>query len=810
MPGHEPVACWGRRLVAIVSLFALLGGSATGVFAQPVNGNVEAIGFQANVPSRNVIRAGQWFPILLSVMAQTTEAQEVELQCQFVDADGDQVVYLRRHVTANPDSQRRVWCYAVVPPESAGRPIDVDVVGADGALLTRIALPMHEAISNDTQLVLDISAQRLTLLDRLDSGQNRYYDAAWGTRKLYRPVCRAQLPMRDLPDRWFGLEAVDVVVWDEPDPDQLNIAQLEALIQWVQHGGQLVLGIGPSWNKLQDSVLAEILPLKGSAPPVEVTGLEIFERRFRQTNDRGFKVPISVAVGEPAHNARVTFRDRLPDRSTLNLLAMCDVGSGRVIASAARLRDLAAPELSLKTDELLGEFFDVNRVTDEMNAAEANAMLMSTNVVELYEPLVAQVEFRGLAGARMLLAFAFVAAYILISTFGVWAWLRRRSMMHLNWTAFSACAVVGGVLSLGAVGLTRGVTDAVHNVSFVDMTAGSTEARVTGLYGYKSSVRRRVDITLPGESDYLRPMTVSTRMGANRYATPERYEAVPDDAELENVLMRATLKQFEGCWQGNLTGSVRGELTASRANGRITPESWIQSDLPVEFVGGYLLYIDPRLSERGGVPDRIAGFDRRTDRPDEGNKYYNASVVPPAVNVLAVRVPPLKQGEKIDSLGQRGTEARFNEYGKYESDRTRWEAQIDPDPMQEPMLPTLHRRQIGEWAAAFGFTGTVFGDTLATPDAAGMLASTRDLYLHNSSTTKFETVGRPVTTRGMVDLDVTHWLTRGQAVLLLIAHEPGPAELHMDEQARPNAAGYSYYRIRVPIKYVQSPPRGGA
>lgn len=774
-------------------------GPVASVRAQPVQGDVRSVGFQAGVESRFVVRNGQWFPILVELTGQGTQAYDVELRCERVDLDGDRVTYVEPHVVVNPDTPKRVWCYAVTLKENAAQPMKLDIIGDDRALIIRLPMPAFEPISNDTQLILDVSDQRFTGLDAIKSPKDTYFAPNWGGRRHYRSICVATLPARDLPDRWWGLEAVDVIVWDEPDPDQLSPAQLEALVQWVRSGGQLVVGIGPAWTRIQKSVLAEIMPLRGGQSPVEVRRLVTFERRFARGEAQGFKGPISVALGEPVKDALVTFQDRLPDNRVVSLIALRCVGSGRVIATAARLRDLRELRPSR---EFYKELFDLNANEPAFLKKEGEGAWSLGFGGGLYEPLIERIEFRRAATARVLAAFAFVAAYILLSTFGVWTWLKRHSLAHVSWAAFAAFAVVASLLSLGAVGLSRGVTGTVHNISFVDLEAGSGEARATSYFGYKSNRRQGVDLSLPVEDGYLRPLATGGEIDSVDYATPERYDAVPVKATLVGTPMRATLKQFEGFWQGELEGSIRGSLTARRDSGRITPQSWLQNDLDLDFIGGYLLYVDPRLRERdGGVPYRVAGLNTRTDR----RRYYGSEKVPPAINVLALRIPALNSGQKLNRLGT-SQDAEYNEYGIYDQAHARWQTRSKPDPRSEPMLWTLHRRQVDQWAPSLG--RTLLGSALEPSDAAALLASTRNLYLHNSDVNEFDSVGRPISTAGLVDQDVTHWLTRGRAVLLLLSEAPGPATLHLDGKPKVSKEGRSIYRVRVPIQYTGRPPRG--
>ena len=763
---------------------------AVQVRAQPVQGDVGSIGFQAAVPTRYVIRYGQWYPILVNLNAQGTQSYEVELRCEGSDLDGDHITYTEPHVVVTPAAGiKRVWCYAVTLREQAGPPPTIDVIGDDGALISKINVPLCEAIGNDTQLILDISTNRVTTLERIKSDPKFYVGLAWGNRAYYRSICIAALPARDLPDRWWGLEAVDVIVWDEPNPDSLSIAQLEALVRWVRNGGQLVLGVGPAGALIQNSALAEIMPLKFTQAAVEVSRLPTFQARYTIT-DSSLESPISVALGAPVSDALVTFKERLPDNNVFNLIGLHCVGAGRVIAVAARLNDLG---LLRPRTEYLHELLDLNRNQPEFKANELSENTMFRGLLRLYDPLIGQIEFRRLAGARVLAAFAFVAAYILMATFGAWSWLRRHSLTHLSWITFAGFAVVAGALSLGAVGLTRGVTGVVHSYSFVELDSDSSQARGTAYFGYKSNRRQRIEIALPGQESYLRGLA-SAADRPKVYTTPERYTALAGSATLADTPMRATLKQFEGFWSGELGGRIHGDLTTQRSTGKITLNSWLQNELELDFIGGYLLYIDPRLSGRdGGVPDRISGMDTRSDRA----KYYGSEKVPAAVNILAVQLPPLRAGERITRLG-------VDEYAEYESKHYTWASRANPDPELEPMLPTLRFRQFNDWVGSLDIAG---GDWLR-PDAAALLASTRNMYLHNGSINDFTNVGVPLDIEGLVDQDVTHWLIRGQAILLLLSDQPGPATLYLDGEPKAAKEGRAIYRVRIPLKYSGRPPRG--
>ncbi|RMF71295.1 MAG: hypothetical protein D6744_18170 [Planctomycetota bacterium] len=387
-----------------------------------------------------------------------------------------------------------------------------------------------------------------------------------------------------------------------------------------------------------------------------------------------------------------------------------------------------------------------------------------------------------------------------MSTVVSWGWLRRRRWTHASWAVFAGFATAASVLSLLTVGLMRGVGDRVATFSFVDMKANSNEARARVYLGYKSAGRKRVDLALNCEGGTLRPLTA--RGSDIPYATPDRYLADALGGRLLRVPTRATLKQFEGVWAGRTAGSVTAKLTADRATGRITPDSWLRNNLGVRITGGYLLYIDPRLSDpQGGVPRRVAGLTHRTDRPG----LLGAATIPPACNVLVAQLPGLDDGAQLRSINA-------NRYADVDRRHAAWSRAAEPDPKTEPLLPTLWEIQNASWTSAYRITG-VFS-ALSRTQAAAYLCSTRNFFLNNVySRRDFDAVGDTFSTRGLPNLDVTHWLaggdTEGVAVLLLFSEQPAPVALVRNGRDEPMRvdSGAALYRVRVPIRYVNAAPQ---
>lgn len=198
----------------------------------------------------------------------------------------------------------------------------------------------------------------------------------------------------------------------------------------------------------------------------------------------------------------------------------------------------------------------------------------------------------------------------------MWALLRSDrggSSTVRGWTrhAWSAFAVVAGAavaLSLVSVQSMRGVGQSLHQLSIVDATVGSTEATATAYFGLKTGTHSWVDVWLP--SDYAQitepqrtkcflkplPSGVSPFSVSGGYADPARYRLLPASAVIEDVPVRATLKQFEGRWSGDLRRTVDAQMAVSYVRGekgvpapRIEPGSTITNNLGHALTNCYLI-----------------------------------------------------------------------------------------------------------------------------------------------------------------------------------------------------------------------------
>ncbi|MFH1745895.1 MAG: hypothetical protein ABIG44_02510 [Planctomycetota bacterium] len=824
-----------KRVFWLSLILSALG--AHPLYAQPVVGDVAMVGFRASRTSGTgyLAREGQWIPIQARLTVQGSQMFQGQLSFETADLDGDLIAFRESPVTVTPDAGlKRAWCYAAwqQTPYTMSRTRKLDIISADGVLINQLTVPEVDFISNDTMLILDISDERLTHLRGLFETPNwRPRDPGCGVRPYYRNIAVAAMPAADLPDRWFGLEAVDVVLWDRPNPAALSNAQMEALTSWVRRGGQLVVGIGQNWPAIRDSALAEIIPLQSqpatagaeSVPAsVETNSMprffgELVEDAYQTSvppPERTFRSPVVVTTAEAKPGALRAFKTMIAGNITIDLITIQWIGSGRVIAVAASLRDLTRVPVN---DKFYAHLFDLNTLSDNFRNSEGETFNYTLfDSTSLYSEVVSPTSFGGWGSLLVLAAFAFVVVYIGLATLVSWWWLKQHSLVSLSWTVFAVFAVVASVLSLGTVTVLRGVQRGVHAFSLVDLEAGRPEARARCYFGYRSPIRRSINLTLAGDGSYLRPMTRDPQ-GAGVYATPQRYSAIANRALLEATPMRATLKQFEGFWEGTVDGKIQAALTANKGSGEITLGSWIYNDLNVDLTGGYLIYVDPRFD----MYDQRRGPDFPTRPAGATNTWGERENVPPALNILVAWIPPIRSGEKLSGIGQ-------EHYRLVRPARARWDQQAERSWADMPDLQTLWDEQniwLGAGQRRRPQQGLDRGwqRQLDATAKAALLASTRNFHLHSQE--DFDKVsGNPISTDGLMNCDITSWLMQGrvrapvgqrddlvqgqgQAVLLLMADDPGPVRLQGGGNELSPVSGHTMYRVRVPLNFEGNAPR---
>ncbi|UCG31549.1 MAG: hypothetical protein JSU68_07760 [Phycisphaerales bacterium] len=785
---HDRTTGWrSRRAAWLAGLLLCAAGSGA---QAAVEGRIIQVGFLGEAGT--CYRRGAWCPVRVELTLRGAPSFSGVLRVSQPDADADVCMSEVPVALSGEGNSRSYWLYAVPNPSSVGRrgddPIEVSLIDDTGtAVLFEDPFGERSPRLVSREAVVPLEPQEILLLDMSAQPLSRLGGAVGDMGDtLRRSVRLARTSPENMPTAWFGLEMADFIVWDAPEPSALEYRQTDALIEWVRRGGHLVLAASRTAGALSQSALGPLLPVEAGPVESRRNMLEV-QRRVLGMAD-GEELPREVIVSRTAlrPGARVKVNDE-----GLPFISVQPVGQGSVTFVAAELRDLwrlepadppefvaesqAREKEILRSRALLNTLFGLRQ-----RSVRGSERGLNLNPTWLFQHVKRTVDFRARSGVFMGIAILFVVAYVLCATVVSWNWLKRKEWTHLNWTAFAVVVLAASGLSLAAVRVVRGITTELHQLSVVDLHSDSYKATATCYFGLKTAKHTELDLWLPSDPSRpageqpsmcaLKPMPPALEDGreSRGFLSPQMYRARPVRAQLEDVPLRATLKQFVGDWSGEISTRVRCELRMS--SGEILDASWIENGLDVDLEGCYLL---------------VARFDPSMER---------------AAGLIDVHdVGTIKAGQRIERLGSHVREQADARGGRA--------ARRSEEPQRAPTLKDLHK----QWARDLDPSMLPFGGPQQREidpenyDKALLLLTTLREYEPETSGTG---LGDPdmEATHGRT-LDRSDLLTRDTALLVGFSKDAGPVRLTLRSskkkqngfETREPREARTMYRVLVPV-----------
>lgn len=610
--GGSETAMWRRHRWAIshvirgAALVALCAMPARG--AAPLEVNVTRIGIPA-LPAGDVVRNSAWAPVIVDVSLIEGASFDGTLRVAQTDIDGDEAYdSVEVHLRQETGGSQRYYLYVVANAVRGDPVFRVEVRGVEGETvrvasqgeLGSYAVPSQQprVLPDEDLLVLSVSTGTLGRVKDLVQPPDESE-----LKPFRRPIHVGHVAPADLPEHWIGLETVDFIVWDEASPDDFNERQRAALLHWVRQGGTLFIAASRSAGAfmLVDS-LREVLPVQigevvavSNLPQVRESMLGRPVREEWQEEDRTpwflvkFPSPVPVAVGNARPGAQqVAFEPDLhfdvpgkPGVLPADIITRRRVERGAVVFSTVTLRDLfSAPGGA--ADFFTRIFYLGTRETDHGFAALP---------VPLFDKVMRPISFATSGSLYLLTASLASVGYVLLATLGTWSLLGVRGWRQHSWSAFALVALGASVLSVMVIQAVRGFGDTLHQLSIVDADAGESRGAASVFFGLRTAGDKRLDVWLPDDplgalepqatNGFLRPFAgdPDASKPATTYVDPGEYRLEPGSAVVNDVRVRATLKQFEGRWQGSLGGKFSAQLAAR--GGRIREDSFVVNDLGV-------------------------------------------------------------------------------------------------------------------------------------------------------------------------------------------------------------------------------------
>lgn len=587
------------RKVALATVMLL--AAAPPASAQ-IEGRIARIGLFAG--GEPLVRSGCWSFVEVELRHRGVAAFGGILRTEQRDRDGD-VVVSTLPVALEPGGEWRPYQLYFVPYDvSGGENLRVTLYDEEGELVRMVADTGDEVSELIAPQVMELRSEDLLIVDLTSPGKLPHLAMLDMYRRgevesTNRRRIRAMAP-RELPARWQGLEAVDVIVWDDADPSTLSPQQIQALVDWVRSGGRLLITAGRNWRMIAESPLADALP-------VRLTGAE--ERREAQEFldlienesyagrlDRAYTrrpimrclmtpLPESVPLPATCPNPQICHRRFLGS----GVLTVLGASLKQLLPVPKRFADAAAPEDEPGEEKERSDPF----ITVACERVIARRLLALPPVIreeggalrqyaDLFQTVRGSIAFESVGTKFLIFAILFAAAYTITATIGSYVYLKRRAWLHHCWTAFGVISIAGSIIGTGMVGLLRGITRSVWQTSVIDAQAGSDEAAGDCLFGVKTPNHTRLDIALPvgvalpdGERllGPIRAMPGSQGLDIqdSRFAASSSYESLLAGQRLADVPVRATLKEFQGAWHGRLSGRIEGRLVLRRPSDAESP-----------------------------------------------------------------------------------------------------------------------------------------------------------------------------------------------------------------------------------------------
>lgn len=753
--------------------------------------NVTRVGFPSL--QSDVVRPGRWAPVLVDIaLVNQAEAHGVARVSQ-PDIDGDRPYdEVPFHLRAENGGSQRLVLYVL--PSYGETAIQVDFFDESGealpvvsqGVMTFPARPAQQPtpLPDDDLLVLSVSTGTIGPLAELGDAIRQQH--------LARGIHVGHIGPTDLPEHWFGLEAVDVIVWDDADPADVTERQWQALVDWTGHGGILVVAASRTAASLALSPhIATRLPVD-LGEVAAVTDLPAMRRRMMTTLDTADRpidsgppwweapydppIPIVRCRARPGAASLMDVQES-PSLTAdeVDLLTYRGWGRGGLFFLGVTLRDLFRGGGDIR------DFFLLLAPNPKLTQPDRGMGAPQS----LFAPVVSAVSFATSGGVYLVFAMLFSIGYFLAATFGSWAALGARGWRHHSWSGFAIVGLAASLLSVLIVNAVRGLGDSLHQISVVDLEAGSARGWGTSYFGLKTGIDRRMDVWLPadalsaespGQSTcFLRPLPASAQeTNIAGFADPEPYRLIPASAVVNDVRIRGTLKRFEGRWDGTVAGHVDAGITVKRRAIQLEPGSFVINRLGVDLRDCYLLHT--------------------TSEAEPGRGFR-------AADIYAHPLGEIKQGARIDLA---------------EVCYARPPEQTLADFLKRRSLQTMHAAWAGELRSRvqnIGRRGAIDMPTpLGSEEAALLLLATLGEYDPAEDRTMFaQAFGKSWSRDRARQLDLSPWLRPSTVVLMGFADDPGPARLFRRVGDRPFAPmepdarrARTLYRIRIPVTIMAS------
>ena len=486
--------------------------------AGPVEVKVLSVGVAGNVaPAR-------WTGILLEMRSASEKPVGLTIESQSTDIDGDRAT-IRRKLVLAPATPQRLWIDRLCEIDrETGKPLLNLTIKTDNGRSCKLNAGSKAVAIDDRETLMVIVSrypvEGLAELMKLKNDKPLRINRL--SPELWRRVC---------PNRARLLEPMATLIWVDPLVDRFTPEQIEAVMDWTRRGGRLILAVAGNWQGVARSDLAKLLPVR--------------LRGFGQFVHQGKLTRCCLAELRSGRAIRI---EQGPPKTVL--IARRPYGRGTAAFLGFDPHSKYRPSLKLKS------------VWRTLIPPEETGEASGTDIVEAFQlvPLTAPMQ-AGLVSLAVLTMIVYAA----LAGPGSFFLLRRKQKTQYSWVVFGLAAVGFSLLTLLLVWMVRGSGSDLWRLSVIDMTTGRKACVGRTYGGLTLTNHRKVNIALTDDGGLMGgailPRPPSGSWTDAPFPDPRTYTLNPVEAQMTNVPIRATLKQFTCDWRSEMPGTIQGKIT---------------------------------------------------------------------------------------------------------------------------------------------------------------------------------------------------------------------------------------------------------
>jgi hypothetical protein len=549
----------------------------------------------------NRARPGDWAAIQVDVLHRSSNPKPlaVIIRLDIPNDDGDRGMH-QRVVVTNPNRPVSTWLYARLPfsmdssseiQVSAFLPFDQEA-GSDTLTAYDPTKPVGMTTVRATGLISPNSGL-FGIVGRRAAGVDRYGEQIQTTTDVpftghEMTVATSALAPATLPDRVHGLRAYEALVWTgtgtDEQPTKLNVAQADAIREWVAWGGHLVIVlpvVGQTWLDTPNP-LSDILPMVHA---VRREGMNL--ARLSPLLTAGFDpVPSSVILHTLEADPAAGPFDAMPILTLATgetVVARRQVGIGAVTVIGLDITNIDTA-IGVRADafwnRIFGKRIPLPTRQQALEAYNKGQIFASSRQERKWEQSIeARIDKQSSAALGLLVAVMVFGAFWLVAGPVGFFMLKRRSRVHHSWIAYVAAIGAFTAISWGAATVMRQRAPDASHITVLDHVYGQPCERARAWaniflpsYGSTNVALEAKRFELAGRALEPNPAIAAWELprgssSASEFPETRRYVLDARDPRAIAFPSRATTRRVQFDWVGSPVWSMPLPTAASGETG---------------------------------------------------------------------------------------------------------------------------------------------------------------------------------------------------------------------------------------------------